>query len=52
MQLITKALIVAALLFAADQIWFRGRYSNQLLNEANAFGTNFQWQMAHLLRMP
>jgi len=50
MQLITKVLIVAALLIAADQIWFKGRYRNQLLNEASNFGANFEWQMAHLLR--
>jgi hypothetical protein len=52
MRLIAKALIVAALLIAADQIWFHGRYRNQLLDQANAFGTDFEWQMAHLLRMP
>jgi hypothetical protein len=38
MQPITKALIVAVLLIAADQIWFQGRYRSQLLNEVNTFG--------------
>ena len=51
MHLITKDLIVAVLLIAADQIWFKGRYRNQLLDQANSFGTNFEWQMAHLLRV-
>jgi hypothetical protein len=50
MQLTTKVLIVAALLIAVDQIWFEGRYRNQLVNEASYFGANFEWQMAHLLR--
>ncbi|HTP93077.1 MAG TPA: hypothetical protein VMJ52_15145 [Xanthobacteraceae bacterium] len=46
MQFTTKALIVAALLIVADQIWFQGRLSSQLLDQANGFGTKFQWEMA------
>ena len=52
MQLITKAFIAAVLLVAADQVWFEGRYRNQLLDQASILGTNFEWQMAHWLRMP
>jgi len=52
MQLITKAFIAAVLLVAADQVWFQGRYRNQLLDQASTLGTNFEWQMAHGFECP
>jgi len=47
---IAKAIVGALLLIAADQIWFHGRYSDQLWQQIAGRGASFQWQIAYWLR--